>query len=120
MKQGKRRGGGAGEGWLLAAALGLILALSLGIWMNRQPRAERAAPVHFVDLAALERAAQVELNGASAAELAQLPGIGDVLAARIVAWRAENGPFSAIEELMNVPGIGEGKFSALKDRVRVS
>lgn len=52
-------------------------------------------------------------------ELAQLPGIGEELARRIVEYRAENGPFEAVEEIMEVSGIGEGKFTALEDRITV-
>lgn len=107
-----------GEGWLIAAALGLVLAASLGIWMNRQPRAELVAPVHSVSAEALERVVQVDINSATAAELAALPGLGDVLAARIVAWREENGPFPSVDALLDVPGIGAGKLAGLREHVR--
>ncbi len=61
----------------------------------------------------------LNLNTATAAELETLPGIGPALAQRIVDYRTEHGPFSAIEGLMEVPGIGEGKFEAIKDLVTV-
>lgn len=61
----------------------------------------------------------LDLNAATEEELAQLPGIGEELARRIVAYREENGPFETVEELMDVSGIGEGKFEALSDRITV-
>ncbi len=57
---------------------------------------------------------RVNLNNGSAAELAQLPGIGVKVAARVVAYRKKNGPFQKIEEVMNVKGIGEKTFTRLQ------
>ena len=61
-----RRGRSVGEGWLIAAALLLVLALALGFQLNRRPRAQTAAPVHCVDAEALSRAETIDLNSASA------------------------------------------------------
>ncbi len=47
------------------------------------------------------------LNSATAQELEELPGIGETLAARIIEYREQNGPFSELEELDNVYGIGD-------------
>jgi comEA protein len=58
--------------------------------------------------------AVVNLNTASATDLEGLPGIGAKTAARIVEYRQKNGPFKKIEELMNVPGIGEKHFLKFK------
>ena len=55
----------------------------------------------------------VNLNTATEEELTSLPGIGEATAAKIVADRAANGPFSAVEDLMRVSGIGEKKLAAL-------
>ena len=60
-----------------------------------------------------------DLNTATAEELARLPGIGEVLAERILRYREENGPFQTAEELLNVPGIGEKKLEALRPEVTV-
>ena len=64
--------------------------------------------------------APLDLNTAPAEELAKLPGIGEALAARITAYREEHGPFEAVEDLMNVSGIGEKKLEGLRDRVTVT
>ena len=61
----------------------------------------------------------LDLNTAAAEELAQLPGIGEVLAERIVTYREEHGPFTSAEELLNVSGIGEKKLEALLPEVTV-
>lgn len=62
---------------------------------------------------------RVDLNRASATELEELPGIGPVLAGRIVAWRDEHGPFREPGDLREVPGIGERTFQLLADLVTV-
>ena len=61
----------------------------------------------------------VSLNRASAPELEVLAGVGPVLASRIVAHREANGPFTAVEGLLDVPGIGEAKLSTIRDYVVV-
>jgi len=58
-------------------------------------------------------------NHAEAAQLEQLPGVGPVLAERIVAHREANGPFETVEDLLDVPGIGEAKLSAIRDLIAV-
>lgn len=63
--------------------------------------------------------APVNLNAATVAELDGLPGVGPVLAQRIVDHRDAEGPFASIEELRQVDGIGAARFADLKDRVTV-
>jgi len=66
-----------------------------------------------------ERTRRLDINQASAAELEALPGIGPVLAARIVAWREAHGNFASIDELRRVAGIGAGKLKAIEELVCV-
>ena len=62
---------------------------------------------------------KVDINTASEAELCNVPGIGAVRAAAIVAYRQENGSFSSVEDIMNVSGIKEGTFEKIKDSIKV-
>jgi competence protein ComEA len=61
----------------------------------------------------------VDLNSATAQELDTLPGIGPVLAQRIVARRDEQGPFRSVDQLDDVPGIGPTIFAELAELVTV-
>lgn len=63
--------------------------------------------------------AVVDLNSADQTTLETLPGIGPSLAGRILAWREEHGRFGSVEDLLDVSGIGDGRFADLRDRVRV-
>ena len=61
----------------------------------------------------------VMINRATVKEFEALDGIGPVLANRIVAFRKINGPFTAIEDVMKVSGIGAGTFAKFKEKLRV-
>jgi competence protein ComEA len=61
----------------------------------------------------------IALNRASTKELESLDGIGPVLAARIVSYRSQNGPFLTVEDVLKVSGIGAAKFAQFKDKLRV-
>jgi competence protein ComEA len=61
----------------------------------------------------------LDLNSASLDQLDGLPGVGPVLAQRILDWRTEHGRFTSVDELREVNGIGERRFADLKGRVRV-
>jgi competence protein ComEA len=61
----------------------------------------------------------VNLNTATATQIARLPGIGEKAAQRIIEYREKNGGFKKIEELMNVKGIGEKSFLKLKPLITV-
>lgn len=64
-------------------------------------------------------AGPVDLNSATVDQLDALPGVGPVLAQRIVDWRQQHGGFRTIDDLQQVPGIGARKFSDLKALVVV-
>jgi len=60
----------------------------------------------------------LSINQASSKDLESLPGVGPVLAERIVSFRDANGWFESVEDLLEVPGIGEAKLEAIRDLVR--
>ncbi len=62
---------------------------------------------------------KININRATAEELAALPNIGPVRAQRIVEHREKNGPFADITEIMDVSGIGEGIFKAIEDLITI-
>lgn len=63
--------------------------------------------------------AVVNINTASAAEFETLSGIGEVLAAAIVDYRTENGPFASVDDLESVSGIGPSTLEEIRDQVTV-
>ena len=62
----------------------------------------------------------LDLNTATAAELAALPGIGEEIAGRILAYRDEVGAFVSVDELLNVKGIGEKKLADIRPYLYVN
>jgi len=61
----------------------------------------------------------IALNHASVTDLEGLPGVGPVLAQRIIDHRERHGPFETVEDLLDVSGIGEAKLAGLRDYVAV-
>lgn len=64
-------------------------------------------------------AARINLNSATASQLDTLPGVGPTTARAIISYRTKHGPFTKVEDLLNVTGIGPSKLAAMRDRVTV-
>ena len=72
-----------------------------------------------VSQAASQADARIHLNTADKAALMTLPHIGESRAEAILAYRAENGPFTSVEELLEIRGIGESVLAAIRDFIAV-
>jgi len=93
------------------------LLLSAGI----EPDADLSHIELYVPREGEEQSPQkIDINRAETWLLEALPGIGEVLAQRIVDYRSENGPFKRIEDLLKVSGIGPATFENIKDFITVS
>lgn len=119
---------------LLAAVTVLFVGFTLGLFVGRNSGSGTVtlaipAQMQTAPTAAATDASEtvpeetvsfpVNINTADAETLAALPGIGQVLAERIVAYRRQNGSFRAIEEITNVEGIGEKKAEAILELITV-
>jgi competence protein ComEA len=104
------------------ASLIALVTLALAVSASACATLPRLASseVQF-DLAAqkAEPGSLINLNTASAQELERLPGVGKVIAERIVAQRSEFGPFRRAEHLMMVRGISDRKFRAIRPMIVV-
>lgn len=62
---------------------------------------------------------RINLNTADVSQLSTLTGVGESKAMAIIAYREENGPFTSIEDIMNVPGFKEGTYEKIKDKIAI-
>jgi competence protein ComEA len=104
----------------VAAAGGAVVTADLGELNLAAPlRDGDRIDVPYRGEAVSEKAADggVDLNRATAGELENLPGVGPVLAERIVLHRELYGPFNTVEDLLDVSGIGEAKLAQIREAV---
>jgi competence protein ComEA len=64
-----------------------------------------------------ESRVRININAATSKELEALPGVGEVIAARIVAYREQNGPFRSVDDLIHVEGISDRAIDKIRDLV---
>lgn len=105
---------------LFATALFLVLVLTL-FWCSRAAGGEGGYTVTVWEKTDVSQSLpqRICINTADEQQLQQLPGIGPVLAARIVEWREKNGAFVIAEDLLAVEGIGMTKLEELRDFITV-
>ena len=107
--------GGARPGALLQA-LNLAAPLADGTQILVPREGETAAPPVIGGAVA---GGPINVNTATATELEELPGVGEVIAQAIVDYRTENGPFTSVDQLLDVSGIGDATLEDIRDLVSV-
>ncbi len=103
---------------MLLASVCVAVIAALALALRREEPGSPAITLVPVSTAATQPGV-VDLNRAGAEEIAMVPGIGPVLANRIVRWREERGGFESVEDLLKVPGVGPALLARVRDRVRV-
>lgn len=100
----------------------IILLIAMSIYYYRKNIRKIDTEIRQTDsIAPIQKTAEgIDINTANADMLISLPGIGIATAEKIIQYRTGNGPFDSIEELMNISGIKEKKFSKIKDYIYVS
>ena len=114
MEQGISRVGGLNERRYIMKSPRKYLILSLVVVVIAA-----FAPALWSQQAQEEGTEKVNINTATAEEIAQLKNIGSTYAMRIVEYRQENGPFEKPEDILKVKGIGEKTYELNKDKISV-
>jgi competence protein ComEA len=108
----------ANPGTKLVACLIATLAL-IGSACGTLPRRIASEPQAKLEVTNTENDLRININTASAQDLEKLPGIGNAIAERILAHRAQHGSFRRPEHLMMVRGISDGKFRKIRTMIVV-
>lgn len=113
---------------ILACACLILAAFLGGLYLGRNIRGDEiqtatlnapSVPVSSTSRPASQQKEKVNINTADIYTLMTLDGIGETYAQRIIDYREANGPFEKIEDIKNVPGIGEKRFELIKDSITV-
>lgn len=108
--------------WILIGITTMFICILIGIFVGRRT-AGAYIPMDGAEESIAETqndsTGKLDINTATLEQLQLIDGIGPSLAQRIIDYRTENGDFKAIEELMNVSGIGEKKFEVMKPYITV-
>ncbi|NPV13479.1 helix-hairpin-helix domain-containing protein [candidate division WOR-3 bacterium] len=97
----------------------LVSVLVVGAGISFFKKSQRSRVVSEVNIIGGERSGdeKLDINQATAEQLEALPGIGSVIAQRIVEYREKHGGFKTVDELLEVTGIGPKRLAGIKDFV---
>ena len=110
---------------ILIGICALSLCIIFGIFLGRNLPGHYILPAQYVIMKDTDtemnpaEEGPLDLNTATQAQLMELPGIGEILAQRILDYRQAQGLFKTPEDLLNIDGIGENKLEQIKPFVRV-
>lgn len=108
-------------GYFYSLIFALLTSASIAAIAAPAAKHESVAAPQAVGQSAKTQGAKVDLNGADSATLQrELSGIGKGKAEAIVAYRENNGPFSSVEELLEVKGIGKAILDRNRDKLEVN
>lgn len=108
-------------GYLSSLVFALLTSISLSTNAAPAPKAEASVTPATQEASSKPQAVRVDLNKADATTLQRdLVGIGEAKAQEIVAYRDMNGPFSAVDELLEVKGIGKAILDKNRERLVVN
>lgn len=113
--------------WLFLGITAVFLCLIIGVFVGRNlpgtyvsVNTTNSADSSDTNHSTQPQDGKIDLNTATCEQLQLIPGVGTVIAQRIVDYRTEANGFHTVEELMNVNGIGEKTFSKIKEYVKIS
>ena len=104
--------------WILLIISISGAALMTGLFIGRVTSGDRIHMSKNDDPTEPEEIGPLDINTATIEQLCKLPGIGESLAERIIDYRQKNGPFQNVNDLLNVPGIGEAKLNGIKNLIK--
>lgn len=108
-------------GYFYSLIFALLTSASISVIAAPAAKHESVVAPQAMEQPAKTQGAKVDLNGADAATLQrELSGIGKGKAEAIVAYRESNGPFSSVEELLEVKGIGKAILDRNRDKLEVN
>ena len=102
---------------MLVTTIVVVLWIGWPVPQETSPPVQTAQPVAAASPAKAE--SKIDINHANAAELQALPGVGPVLAQRMVEWRTAHGRYRTVEDLQEVKGIGKKRLEQLRPLVTV-
>lgn len=108
-------------GYFYSLVFALLTSASIAVIAAPAAKTESTAAPQATELSTKPQSTKVDLNAADAATLQRdLSGIGEAKAKAIIAYRDSNGPFSSVEELLEVKGIGKAILDRNRDKLEVN